>query len=173
MQSTLSQPQSPLSRLLEDDNLLLLEQLLPFCRPPVAKLLAVQMKVMEIQKIITGFEDEPYLQACGFEDSSADLETALRSLRPSLSEEKARQIDSVLQLIQFSRIYQTWQETMRTHPELMEFLSQSFGQHSSEKGSASDAFADPSVFLMLNSLLGGDEKNTEKMREILSAFWKK
>ena len=160
MQSTLSP--SPLARLLEDDDLLLMEQLLPFCRPPVAKFLAVHMKVMEIQKIIAGFDD-----------SSADLETVLRSLRPSLSEEKTRQIDSILQVIQFSRLYQTWQETMHNHPELVEFLSQNFGQRSGEKGPASDAFSDPSVFLMLNSLLGNDEKNGEKMREILSAFFKK
>ena len=171
MQSTLSP--SPLARLLEDDDLLLMEQLLPFCRPPVAKFLAVQMKVMEIQKIIAGFDDEPYLHACGFDDSSADLETVLRSLRPSLSEEKTRQIDSILQVIQFSRLYQTWQETMHNHPELVEFLSQNFGQRSGEKGPASEAFSDPSVFLMLNSLLGNDEKNGEKMREILSAFFKK
>lgn len=112
MNSNLSRQESPLSRLLEDDTLTIIETVLPYCRPHLAKMLAVQMKILEIQKILTGFDDEPRLRACGFEDSSVDVESVLRTLRNSVSEEKAQQIDSILNFIRFSRVYQNWQETM-------------------------------------------------------------
>ena len=92
MSSNVSRQESPLSRLLEDDTLTIMETILPYCRPHLAKLLAVQMKILEIQKIMSGFDDEPRLRACGFEEPSADVESVLRSLRNSVSEEKAQQI---------------------------------------------------------------------------------
>ena len=50
------------------------------------------------QKIMSGFDDEPRLRACGFEEPSADVESVLRSLRNSVSEEKAQQIDAIPEL---------------------------------------------------------------------------
>lgn len=97
-------------------------------------MLAVQMKILEIQKILTGFDDEPRLRACGFEDSSVDVESVLRTLRNSVSEEKAQQIDSILNFIRFSRVYQNWQETMQSHPELMQLLNQSLSSGNRSSG---------------------------------------
>lgn len=176
MNTAYSHQESPLSRLLEDDNLTIIERIIPLCQPPLAKILAIQMKLIELQKIMGGFNDEPYLRACGFESSSSDMESVLRSLRSSVSEEKAQQIDSVLNIIQFSKVYQTWQETLKNHPELMQLFSQSFNQSSNnEKGAgmSSDTFTDPSLFFLLNSIMNNDEGNNDKIRELLSAFMKK
>lgn len=180
MNSNVSRQDSPLSRLLEDDTLTILETILPYCRPHLAKILAVQMKLLEIQKIMTGFDDEPRLRACGFEDSSADVESVLRSLRHSVSEEKAGQIDSILNFIRFSRIYQNWQETMQNHPELMQLLNQNFSSgnkksnenNSEEKGAGSgNPLSDPSLFMMLSSAM--NHGGNGDVSEILSALMKK
>lgn len=175
MNSNASRQESPLSRLLEDDTLTIIETILPYCRPPLAKMLAVQMKLLEIRKIISGFEDEPYLRACGFEDASTDVETILRSLRNSVSEEKAGQIDAILNFIHFSRMYQSWQETIQNHPELIQLVNQSFSRNSNEKGAGfGNPLADPSLFFMLNSAINGgndtgsgDSNSDERMKMLL------
>ncbi|HJC32008.1 MAG TPA: hypothetical protein H9934_07745 [Candidatus Anaerobutyricum faecale] len=180
MNSNLSRQESPLSRLLEDDTLTIIETVLPYCRPHLAKMLAVQMKILEIQKILTGFDDEPRLRACGFEDSSVDVESVLRTLRNSVSEEKAQQIDSILNFIRFSRVYQNWQETMQSHPELMQLLNQSLssGNRSSgeavseEKGAGTgNPLSDPSLFMMLSSAM--NRGGNVDMNEMLSTLMKK
>ena len=180
MNSNFSGQNSPLSRFLEDDTLTIMETVIPYCHPPLAKVLAVQMKLLEIRKIMDGFEDESRLQACGFEDSPVDVEAVLRSLRNSVSGEKAQQIDSILNFIRFSRMYQNWQETMQSHPELMQLLSQSFSSgnrnpgdnNSDEKGAGTgNPLSDPSLFMMLSSAM--NRKSNTDMGEILSSLMKK
>lgn len=180
MNSNLSRQESPLSRLLEDDTLTIIETVLPYCRPHLAKMLAVQMKILEIQKILTGFDDEPRLRACGFEDSSVDVESVLRTLRNSVSEEKAQQIDSIRNFIRFSRVYQNWQETMQSHPELMQLLNQSLSSGnrnsgdavSEEKGAGTgNPLSDPSLFMMLSSAM--NRGGNVDMNEMLSTLMKK
>lgn len=168
MNSTASHQESPLSRLLEDDTLTIIETILPYCRPPLAKMLAVQMKLLEIRKIISGFADEPYLRACGFEETSADLETVLRSLRNSVSEEKAGQIDSILHFIQFSKMYQSWQETIQNHPELMQMLNPGFSRGFNEK----DADGSEQMKLLLDYAMKNANGNPH-LGEMLSTFMKK
>lgn len=165
---------SPLSRLLEDDTLTVMEQLLPFCPPPMAKILALQMKLMEMKKIMEGFENEPYLKACGFEKDSSDMEGILRSLRESVSEETAGQIDEVLQMLSTLRLFRQWQSMFRSHPELMQLLSQSMPASISEKepAMASDAFTDPSLFLLLNSMKNGEDMNTDTVKRLLDMAMK-
>ena len=180
MSSNVSRQESPLSRLLEDDTLTTMETILPYCRPHLAKLLAVQMKILEIQKIMSGFDDEPRLRACGFEEPSADVESVLRSLRNSVSEEKAQQIDAILNFMRFSRMYQSWQQTMESHPELKQLLSQGFASASRSAGESpaeakgagsGNPLADPSLFMMLSSAM--NHNGNVDMNEILSALMKK
>ena len=97
---------SPLSRLINDDNLTILENVIPYCNTNLGKLLALCLKFSEMQKIIEGFDDSERLNACGFENNSTDIESILRSVRSSVSEEKARQIDNILQILNFSRFYE-------------------------------------------------------------------
>lgn len=171
MNSNLSGQDSPLSRFLEDDTLTIMEAVIPYCRPPLAKALAIQMKILELQKILRGFEDEPRLRACGFEDASPDVEAVLRTLRSSVSEEKAAQIDSILSFIRFSKMYQSWQETARNHPELMQLLQQGFSQAGDEKGTnPGNPLTDPSLFMMLQAAMKNN--GSASMNEMLSAFMK-
>ena len=48
---------SPLSRLINDDNLTILENVIPYCNTNLGKLLALCLKFSEMQKIIEGFDD--------------------------------------------------------------------------------------------------------------------
>ncbi|MDO5146331.1 MAG: hypothetical protein Q4D60_04950 [Eubacteriales bacterium] len=158
---------SPLSKLLQDDSLTIMEQLLPCCPPPLAKIIALRMKALEIQKIMEGFNDEPYLKACGFENSSSDAESVLRSIRDSVSEEKAKQIDALLQTLSTFRLFSQWQGLFRSHPELMQLFSQSISATEKEAGDCSDTYADPSVFLLLNSLMNSEDSNADTLKALL------
>ena len=109
---------SPLSRLINDDNLTILENVIPYCNTNLGKLLALCLKFSEMQKIIEGFDDSERLNACGFENNSTDIESILRSVRSSVSEEKARQIDNILQILNFSRFYEKYNQILSEHPEL-------------------------------------------------------
>lgn len=184
MNTHVSDQDSPLSRFLEDDALTIMEHLIPLCPPPLAKALAIRMKLLELQKILSGFDDEPRLRACGFDDAPADPETLLRSLRGSVSEEAAGQIDSMLQILQFTRMYQQWQEITRSHPELLQLLQQGFTRNEDENGTGAgnNPFADPSLFMMLNAAMnrnGSDNPadtggmHADNLNRILSAFMKK
>lgn len=52
---------SPLSRLINDDNLTILENVIPYCNTNLGKLLALCLKFSEMQKIIEGFDDSERL----------------------------------------------------------------------------------------------------------------
>lgn len=165
MNPNTSEPGSPLSRFLEDDTITITESILPYCNPSIGKILALRIKFLEIQKILHGFDDIPYLQACGFEENSKDMETVLRSLRGSVSEEKAKQIDSVLSMIRFSKLYQTYQEITKSHPELLQGQERRGGEGVS--GGTSDIFSDPSLFFMLNSLMNNEDNQNDKLKKVL------
>ena len=153
----------PLSRFLEDDNIRIMEHFIPYCGAPLGKLLALQVKMMEMQKIIHDFEG-PQLKACGLENDNRDIETILRTLKSSVSPEKSGQIDSLLQIFQFGRMYQRFSQITREHPELLRMMT---GDRQSSTG-MTDAFSDPSLFVMLNSLLNGsDGDSKDRMKNVL------
>ena len=120
---------SPLSRLINDDNLTILENVIPYCNTNLGKLLALCLKFSEMQKIIEGFDDSERLNACGFENNSTDIESILRSVRSSVSEEKARQIDNILQILNFSSLMKNATRSLWQAVRLMDSPQQdSFGE---------------------------------------------
>ncbi|MCI6858669.1 MAG: hypothetical protein MR867_05195 [Eubacterium sp.] len=155
---------SPLSRLINDDNLVIMEKIIPHCPPSIGRFLAVTMKLTEIQKIINGFEDSDRLSACGFEDSPRDIETILASIRNSVSGEKAEQIDQILSLIRFSKFYEKYREIIQEHPELMP----SPGPSAAEKSQEPSPFSDPSLFFLLNSMMNNSEgMQDDKLKQMM------
>ena len=165
--SNLNDSPSPLSRLVSDDNLTILENIIPCCNPNLGKFLALCLKVSEIQKIMTGFDDSERLNACGFEDNPQDIESILRSVRSAVSEEKARQIDSILQVLNFSRFYEKYNQILAEHPELIRPAAPA----ATENPTTPDAnpFADPSLFFLLNSLMNNPDGNqNEKLKQVMN-----
>lgn len=158
---------SPLSRLINDDNLTILENIIPCCNANLGKFLALCLKISEMQKIIEGFDDSERLSACGFEDNSQDIESILRSVRSAVSEEKARQIDSILQVLNFSRFYEKYNQILSEHPE----LARPFAPHTAENPNSTETnpFSDPSLFFLLNSLMNTSEGNqNEKLKQMMN-----
>lgn len=158
---------SPLSRLISDDNLTILENIIPHCDTSLGKFLAICLKISEIQKIMNGFDDSERLSACGFENNSQDIESILRSIRNSVSEEKARQIDNILQILNFSRFYEKYNQILSEHPELVRPPAPSTsGTPSSNE---QNPFSDPSLFFLLNSLMNNSEGNqNEKLKQMMT-----
>lgn len=113
---------SPLSRLINDDNLTILENIIPHCNANLGKFLALCLKISEMQKIMEGFDDSERLSACGFENNAQDIASILRSVRNSVSEEKAHQIDNILQILNFSRFYEKYNQILSEHPELVQII---------------------------------------------------
>ena len=158
---------SPLSRLVNDDNLTILENVIPCCSPNLGKFLALCLKVSEMQKIMTGFDDNERLSACGFEDNSQDIESILRSVRGAVSEEKARQIDSILQVLNFSRFYEKYNQILSEHPELVRTPVSASAEN--QTNSDTNPFADPSLFFLLNSLMNNSDGNqNEKLKQVMN-----
>lgn len=157
---------NPLSQFLEDDNIRILESLIPYCPSSFGRILALEVKLMEMRKIVQDFPDNSILSACGLNESSNDLESTLRSLRDTVSPEKASQIDTILQVLQFGRMYQQFSRLSKEHPELQSLLSSAGNTFSAERN-PTDFFSDPSLFLLLNSLTGGEDSTAEKLKKIL------
>jgi hypothetical protein len=158
---------SPLSRLINDDNLTILENVIPYCNTNLGKLLALCLKFSEMQKIIEGFDDSERLNACGFENNSTDIESILRSVRSSVSEEKARQIDNILQILNFSRFYEKYNQILSEHPELVRPPAPAAAE--TQNAPEANPFSDPSLFFLLNSLMNNSDGNqNEKLKQVMA-----
>ena len=112
----------PLLRFLDDDHLRIMERLIPYCSLSAGRMLALQIKLLEINKILRDF-DEPQLQACGLEEDRGDMESMLRALKKGVSPEMGDRIDSMLQMIHFMKMYQRFSQISREHPELMGMMT--------------------------------------------------
>lgn len=166
----------PLSKLLDDDTIRVMEYFIPYCEIPVGRVLAMMIKVREIRKILNEFS-EPQLKACGLDAENGDIESLLRSLKKTVSPELAGQIDSILQVFQFSRMYRRFSEITKDHPEILNMMSgdRSGGDFGSSGGPA--AFSDPSVFMLLNSMMNNNGNNNnsgngEAMKNVLELAMK-
>lgn len=162
---------SPLSLLITDDNLTILENIIPHCSASLGKFLALCLKVSEIHKIIEGFDDSERLSACGFENKPQDVESVLLSIRSCVSEEKAHQIDNILQILKFSRFYEKYNQILSEHPELIRNSTASPGTSEAENPTSSEQnpFSDPSLFFLLNSLMNNADGNqNEKLKQVMT-----
>ena len=165
-----SYQQRPLARLLDDEHTRVLEELIPYCDHPVKRLLALEIKCREINKILHGF-DQPVLKACGLDTDQRDMETLLRSIRGTVSSSMASQIDSLLQMLQFMKMYQRFSEITRDHPEIIQMMGT---DRSGSGGNGQNAFADPSIYMLLNTMLGNGEggNNQDQMKNVLELAMK-
>ena len=162
---------SPLSRLITDDNLTILENIIPHCNAGLGKFLALCLKISEMQKIMEGFDDSERLSACGFENNSQDIESILRSVRNAVSEEKAHQIDNILQILNFSRFYEKYNQILSEHPELIRSSTGTSVTTEAENpvSSEQNPFSDPSLFFLLNSLMNSSDGNqNEKLKQLIT-----
>lgn len=165
---TLSHDPSLLNRLLEDDELIIMENLIPFCQPPFAKALALQIKAKEIQKILTEFDDDSHLKACGLLDDPKDMEQTLKTLKNTLSKDKAEQIDQILHMMEMMKMYQKFMKLSQDNPELFSmFQSLTQGDHDNSQEENGNGDASKKIL----ELLSATQNNGKEFQDILSLLF--
>lgn len=118
---------NPFDRFLQSSDRDMLNSALPYVSKEARKPLALYIKMLEIKRILTDFDREEVLSACGFEQNSADPEAMLRAMKMA-SGNSAPQIDSILNMINLIRTYQTFMEFMQNNPEMASFLTNMMNQ---------------------------------------------
>lgn len=142
---------NPFDRFLKDPNLDMLNSALPYVSQTVRKPLALYIKATEIQRILSDFDREEVLAACGFEQNSTDPEAMLKAMKMASGGKPTPQIDTILNMMNMIRTYQTFTEFMQNNPEMMQFFNTLMNQKS--PGSTGD---------------GGNPQNSPNFSDMLS-----
>lgn len=129
---------NPFAKFLKTPGLDMLNSALPYVSQPMRKPLALYIKYAETQRIMEDFDQEELLSACGFQPNSADPESMLKAMKMASGGQPTPQIDSLLNMMQMMRSYQTFNEFMQNNPELMHFLSSMMNQKITFPGRTAD-----------------------------------
>ena len=84
----------------------MLEDALPYLPPNI--------KLTELSRISTQFDNEQTLSACGFDQNPASMELLLNAMKLRAPKETAEQIEQILQMMQMFEIYQNYQRFVDT-----------------------------------------------------------
>jgi hypothetical protein len=144
----------PFDRFLDEPTLNMLHSALPYVGGTLRKPLALYIKLLEMNRILTDFDREDVLSACGFEDNSPNLEQMLKAIKAAGGKNAGPQIDSALNLIQFFRMYQSCMELMNNNPELMGLINNLMNQNSQPAAQTTDS---PDLMGVLSELLKKQE----------------
>lgn len=141
---------NPFDRFLSNPSLDMLNSALPYVGEHFRKPLALYIKIMEIQRIISDFDKEEILTACGFEEQKPNLEAMLKAMKAASGKEAQPQLDSMLQMLNFIRTYQSCMDLMQTNPELIQLIGSLMNQKETNTGS-------PDMTSLLTELLRKQE----------------
>lgn len=92
-----------------DDSSNMLEDALPYLPANLKKFAAIYIKLTELSKISTEFDNEQTLSACGFDQNPTSIELLLNAMKLRAPKETAAQIEQLLQMMQMFEIYQNYQ----------------------------------------------------------------
>ena len=92
-----------------DDSSNMLEDALPYLPANLKKFAAIYIKLTELSKISTEFDNEQTLSACGFDQNPTSIELLLNAMKLRAPKETAAQIEQFLQMMQMFEIYQNYQ----------------------------------------------------------------
>ena len=92
----------------------MLEDALPYLPPNLKKVAAIYIKLTELSRISTQFDNEQTLSACGFDQNPASMELLLNAMKLRAPKETAEQIEQILQMMQMFEIYQNYQRFVDT-----------------------------------------------------------
>ncbi|MGN0243957.1 MAG: hypothetical protein ACI4CT_07855 [Lachnospiraceae bacterium] len=93
-----------LQKLLQSNDLQMMEEALPYISPNLKQPLALYIKLEELHRLMNSFRNKETLSACGFEDYNPNIEQMLRSMRKSADKERAAMIDNMLNMIKLARV---------------------------------------------------------------------
>lgn len=118
MEESTNQDVFSLQQFLRDDQLSMLESMMPYIGEHFRKPLALSIKFLEIKKILTEFDDEEKLSACGLENNPTNLDSILAALKNNCTPEMAEQIDQIITMRNIMKMYQTYKELTKNNPDL-------------------------------------------------------
>lgn len=119
---------NPFDRFLHNSSLDMLNSALPYVDQNVRKPLALYIKFAEISRILADLDREEVLTACGFDQNGADPEAMLRAMKMAGGGKATPQIDSILNMINLLRTYQTFMDFMQNNPEMANILTNLMSQ---------------------------------------------
>lgn len=129
----MEQNQTPWENFFRNDSSNMLEDALPYLPPNLKKMAAIYIKLTELSKISSQFDDAQTLSACGFDQNPASMELLLNALKLRAPKETAEQIEQILQMMQMFEIYQNYQRFVGT--------TDNHNSSSSNKNSDADLFS--------------------------------
>lgn len=167
--------QKPFDRFLANPNLAMLNSALPYVGEVLRKPLALYIKLMEINRIMSDFDKEEVLSACGFEENQPNLEAMLKAMKIAGGKDASPQLDSMLNMLNLIHMYQSCMDLMQNNPELVSLLS---GLMNQKEGSSSqgDSLQKLLPFLMAQQNQGqgssdaSGQQGENNMMEALSEF---
>ena len=105
----MEQNQTSWENFFRNDSSNMLEDALPYLPPNLKKIAAIYIKLTELSKISSEFDNEQTLSACGFDQDPASMELLLNALKLRAPKETAMQIEQILQMMQMFEVYQNYQ----------------------------------------------------------------
>ena len=110
----MEQNQTSWENFFRNDSSNMLEDALPYLPPNLKKIAAIYIKLTELSKISSEFDNEQTLSACGFDQDPASMELLLNALKLRAPKETAMQIEQILQMMQMFEVYQNYQRFVDT-----------------------------------------------------------
>ncbi|MDO4554638.1 MAG: hypothetical protein Q4B70_05775 [Lachnospiraceae bacterium] len=114
---------NPFDRFLKRPDVAMLNSALPYVGEDLRKPLALYIKILEMNRILTDFDNEDVLSACGFEESRPNPEAMLKAMKAAGGKDASPQIDSLLNMLNLIRTYQSYMELIQKNPELSSFIN--------------------------------------------------
>lgn len=109
--------QKPIDQFLQhaNSNMDMLYEAMPYVNMNFKKPLAIYLKMQEMQEIIRGFDNSETLSACGLNESNYSLEDMIAAMRKKATGKPAAQLDMILNVIQATKVYRTYQQLVTSN----------------------------------------------------------
>ncbi len=168
---------NPFDRFLKNPELDMLNAALPYVSGRMRTPLALYIKITEMNRIVSDFDREDILSACGFEQNTPDPEMMLKAMKMAGGNQSNPQIDQLLSMMNMLKTYQKLHEMIQNNPELLNLLSNMMNQApnggNTKQNNTESCNSSQSTNLspadMLKQLSGGD---TSDMMSLLTQMLK-
>lgn len=109
----MEQNQTSWENFFRSDSSNMLEDALPYLPTNLKKMAAIYIKLTELSKISTEFDNQQTLSACGLDQNPESMELLLNALKLRAPKETADQIEQILQMMQMFEVYQNYQQFVK------------------------------------------------------------
>jgi len=132
---------NPFDQFLKNPELDMLNAALPYVSSQMRTPLALYIKSAEMRRILSDFDSEEILSACGFNHSSNDPEAMLKAMKMAGGKNANYQIDQLLNMMNFLKAYQSLNEIIQNNPEMISFLTNMLKQPQTSSNETTDMMA--------------------------------